>query len=123
MKRIVVLILVTFLSFQLYAQRLGHHTSHIVIEGIKALTMSPSDYPGMRKIQAEQNARIKGMSSPRLNPAVPFYHKSKDSLKHLTHDVVRGRYKHNNFLDSIKNTSFDIRMIDKTGNRKIKITN
>ena len=115
MKKIIVFILVSLLPFQLYAQRHASHVPHIVIEGVKALTISPSDLPGVRKIQAEQNARINGMSGYRFNPAIPFYLRSKDLLKLETPHVVWRRHIHNNF-DSIKNKRFDIMKIDRIGN-------
>ena len=113
MKKIIVFILVTLFPFQLHAQGHASHVPHIVIGGVKALTMSPSDISGMRKIQAEQNAKIRNMSS-RYNPTIPFYLRSKDSLKHVTPHVVWRRHVYNNF-DSIKNKRFDIQKIDQAG--------
>lgn len=80
MKQMILLIFVALMSIQLYAQGHGSHTPHIVIEGFKALIMSPSDLSGVKKIQTEQNARIRSMSNPHFNPNVPFYLKRKDSV-------------------------------------------
>lgn len=112
MKQMIIFIFVVLMSIQLYAQGHGSHAPHLIIEGIKALTMSPSDLSGVRQIQAEQDARIRSMSNPHFNPKVPFYPKRKDSFKHVTPNVVKI---HNSCLDSIKVKGI---CIPKTGNKK-----
>ena len=94
------------MSIQLYAQGHGYHAVHIVVDGAKSLKMSPSDLPGVRRIQAEQDARIRSMSSPHFNPNVPFYLKRKDSVKLFSvKPYLIKKHIGNNPKDSLNNKS------------------